>query len=95
MQIEPVAAGDGGHRGDIVSAAGRGAADGGNDGCRQQAGCAVGADGGIEGGSVHAAQRPARGDVDQVVLADAGDPAGLVDGGMGLVGGIDADGRGA
>jgi len=79
MNIEPVTLGNCNNTGYVVYGADAGSADASNDTCWQQARGLVAHDGSVEHLQVHAAHRPTGGNLDEVVLANAGNPNRLVD----------------
>ena len=74
----------------IIAGACACAACAGDDASGEEARGKIGFDGGVEFGGVHGAHRALRWDADKVLLSDARDPDRAVNGGVHLLGGIDA-----
>ncbi len=92
MQMEAVLARDPGNGTDVIAGSDTGAAKRRDDHSRQLSRCAIGNDRCVQRACIHRQTRACRRHLDEVVLPDARHPAGLVDRGVHLVGGIDADG---
>ncbi|WP_245268485.1 hypothetical protein [Mesorhizobium sp. WSM2561] len=93
MQIEAVPFRHRGDAGDIIGAAGAGAADAGDDAGRQHARLPVGDDSRFQSCDIHGAEAAGNRNAHEIVLTDARHPDRPVDGGVDLIGRIDAQYR--